>query len=257
MRLKPALQIIEFSNLALIIGLIMCVISIATNSRDGKFFILELLIAIPFLLAFFFRLILINFYLKICKYPVVFLAVLDKLNLSNNLDIKLSEQAEKDFYKPTYPTDSFLLDNNLITKIGPKKSESFYIWITITIILIGLSQLASKTKFLQYPFPFISLLITLIICLYFLAKKKKQIDDINPLVQFTEKGICIKDDWIDWKNVFDWNYVPGCKGFSDQIIISYYDPDKNMLAKEIDLGFINSNKIDFILLLTHFKAKYS
>ena len=89
------------------------------------------------------------------------------------------------------------------------------------------------------------------------TKGKKQQDDTEPIVRFTEKGLFINDGILDWKDIFDWDYEAGGKNESSRIRINFYDKEKNIFETVADLGKINCDKIDFMLLLTHFKAKYS
>ena len=91
MKLKPAIKLIENANGALLIAAFIGVIAIVTKSGDAKILIFEILFAVPFLLAYYFRIALINLYLKKCKYPVVFLSVLDKLKLAEDLETKWSD----------------------------------------------------------------------------------------------------------------------------------------------------------------------
>ena len=82
MKLKNTIQIIEYSNQALIIGLFIGVFAIVSRVGDGKLLFFEMLFAIPFLFAFFFRKTFINIYLRKSLYPGVFYSVLDKLGLT-------------------------------------------------------------------------------------------------------------------------------------------------------------------------------
>lgn len=256
MKLKKTIQIVEYSNLALFVGLFIGVLALVSKSPDGKFLVFELLFAIPFLLTFFFRKFLIIQYLKKSKYPGAFYSVLDKLGLIQNLEIDLTDELLNEIYKPGYPTGEFLDDNNLITEIGEKKIQLPFIKICIGLSIVGFFYFGQKFKFQEKPSLFISLIIFLIMNVYLWTKGKKQQNDNDPVVKFTDKGLYLNSQMFDWKSIYDWSYQAGGKNRSDSVIINFYDKDQNIQEVIANLSIINTDKIDFLLLMTHFKGKY-
>jgi len=258
MKLKKAIQIVEYSNIALLVGLFIGVLALVSKSPDGKFLIFELLFAFPFLLTFFFRKLLINQYLKKSKYPGAFYSILDKLGLTQNLEINLTDDLLNEVYKPSYSTDEFLNDNNLKTEIEAKKIQLPLILICIVLSIIGLFYFRQKIKFQENPLLFIGIFIFLILNVYLWTKGKQKLKNNNdPIVKFIDKGLYLNSRRFDWKSIYDWNYQPGGKNESDKlIIINYYDKDQSIQETVANLSSINSDKIDFLLLMTHFKGKY-
>jgi hypothetical protein len=256
MRIKRTIQIIENANSILIIGLIVAGLSLFAKSQNGKLIVIEMTVAIVFILTFFFRNLIINHYLGKSKYPGVFYSVLDKLGMTNNLEISLTDELLNEIYQPNYSTNEFLNDNNLNPTVEKKK---FSIWIVIFTIgsAIGLIFLNRKVMFRDQPFLFIGLAIFIIIAFYIWRKKMRQRDDDPAYARFTEKGLYINDDMIDWKSIYDWSYEPGHqKNDAGKIVINYYDKDKNIQEIDASLSSMNTDRIDFLLLLTHYKGKY-
>src|SRR5688572_31174666 len=104
MKLKRTRHIIEYSNIALIVGLFIVVLSIVFRSNDGKFLVFEMLFAFPFILSFFFRKLIVKRKLRNTKYPGIFYSVLDKLGLTHNLEIELTDELLNDMYKSSLST---------------------------------------------------------------------------------------------------------------------------------------------------------
>lgn len=256
MRLKKIVQIIEYSNMALLIGLFIVVFALVSKANDGKFLVFEMLFAIPFILTFFFRKLLINIYLKKTLYPGIFYSVLDKMGLTQNLDIELSEDLLNEIYKPNYSTTQFLNDNNLKTEIGSKKIRLPFIGLSIGLAVLGIYYFSQKFKFQDNPLAFLIPLLFIGTNIYLWAKGKKQQSDNEPIAFFKENGLELPNFKLDWKDIYDWNYQAGGKNESDKIIINYYDTDKNIQEAIANLSDINIDKIDFLLLITHFKGKY-
>ena len=77
----------------------------------------------------------------------------------------------------------------------------------------------------------------------------------GPELEFTEKWLRLGENHIAWPDIYDWTYVKATKGTSARIIVNYYDQDRNIIDDDIQLD-LSRNKIDVLLLLTHFKGKY-
>jgi len=256
MKLKKTVQIIEYSNQTLIIGLFIGVFALVSKSGDGKFLVFEMLFATPFILTFIFRKVIINIYLKKSIYPGAFYSVLDKLGLSRNLDITLTDELLNEIYKPTYSTNQFITDNNLKTEIGARKIQLPVVLVCIGLGVAGLFYFGQKFKFQEKPFIFIMAILFVAMNIYLWTKGKKQQNDNEPIAFFKEKELELPNLKLDWKDIYDWSCQAGGKNESDKIIINFYDEDKNTQEAIQSLSEINIDKIDFLLLMTHFKGKY-
>lgn len=215
-----------------------------------------MLFAVPFILTFFLRKLIINIYLKKSLYPGAFYSVLDKLGLTRNLEITLTDDLLNEIYKPNYSTNQFLTDNNLKIEIGAKKIQLPFIAISIGLGLVGLFYFGQKFKFQEKPIIFIMLLLFIAMNAYLWTKGKKQQNDNEPIAFFKDSGLELPDTKLNWKDIYDWSYQAGGKNESSKIIINYYDSDKNIQETVADLSQINIDKIDFFLLMTHFKGKH-
>ena len=257
MKLKRTIQIIEYSNIALIVGLFIVVLSIVFRSNDGKFLVFEMLFAFPFILGFFFRKLVVKRKLRNTKYPGIFYSVLDKLGLTHNLEIELTDELLNDMYKSSLPTKEFLDDNNLKTEFDRKKPESPWIMIVSTLVFLALIFFGRNTQTNITP--------TVAICLFFLIgyniysfiKTKRDFDDNIALLKFTSNGLSIKDRFIDWKDIYDWTYQIASRSEPAKFIINHYHGnDRNIQDSVVSLSEVNINKLDFLMLVAHYKARY-
>jgi len=256
MKLKRTIQLIEFSNTALIIGLFIGIFALVSKAKDGKFLAFEILFAVPFILTFFLRKLVINIYLKRSMYPGVFYSVLDKLGLTRNLEINLTDDLLNEIYKPNYSTNQFLSDTNLKTEIGTNKIQLPFTIISIGLGFVGLFYFGEKFRFQDKPAILIMFLLFIAMNVYLWTKGKKQQNDNEPIAFFKDAGLVLPGAKLNWKDIYDWSYQAGGKNESSKIIINHYDPDKNIQETVADLSQINIGKIDFLLLMTHFKGKY-
>jgi len=256
MKTKRAIQIIEFSNAALIAGLLIGLFAFISKAKDGKFFLLELFFAVPFILTFFFRKLIINIYLKRTLYPGVFYSVVDKLGLAHNLEITLTDELLNEIYKPAYSTDQFLSDNNLKTEIGINKIKLPFIGISIIVCAGSLFYFGQQYKFEDEPLLFVGLLIFISAGIFAWIKGKKKQNDNEPVVIFKKNELVFYDQNIGWKDIYDWTFTSDGNNNSEKIIINYYDAEKNIAEIIVQLSQLKIGKIDFLLLMTHFKGKY-
>ncbi len=254
MKLKKTIQIIEFSNTALIIGLFIGVFALVSKASDGRFFIFEMLFAIPFVLTFIFRQIFINIYLKKCMYPGVFYSVIDKLGLTEKIEISLTDELLNEIYKPNYSTNQFLNDNNLKTEIGSKKIKLPFIGLSIGLGIAALYYIGEKFTFQDNPLIFVTPLLFIGINIYLWTKGKKQQNDDEPIAFFRESGLMLFNTELTWKDIYDWHYQSSDK--SSKIVINHYDGSKNIHETIADLSHLDIDKINFLLLMTHFKGKH-
>ena len=77
----------------------------------------------------------------------------------------------------------------------------------------------------------------------------------GPELEFTEKTLRMGQTIVTWPSIFDWKFLKQAKDSPDRIYVNYYDQDGNIQEDYIKLG-PSRNKIDVLLLLTHYKGKY-
>jgi len=254
--LRKVIKIVEYSNLTLLFGLFAGVLIVVFNSDDGKFLIFELLFAVPFILTFFFRKALIRNKLGKTRYPGALYAVLDKMLLTHKLDIELTDEMLNEMYKPAYSTSEFLADNELETEIGEKKVSLAMPILSTVASVTAFIYFSSRINFGKEPFLLISFLAFVAISIFSWLKLKKQKNDGMPVLMFKETGLHFHKDVYPWKSIYDWNVQPGGRNESDYFIISYYDEAGNIHETFIHISNLNIDKIEFLLLMTHFKGKY-
>lgn len=253
MRLKFAISFVESTYS--IIGFL------ALAGIIGSFFVLKgttLVITIIALLAvlvaiFFLKLKLINFYLKRCKYPYEFLSVLDQLKLMEDLQITWSPDGAGN---SNHLTKEFLDDNNLVTEIGKVKSNSFVLITLPFASLAALGYVGYMDAFPQKSVLMVLLALSLIFGFYVLARARNRSYDRQPVLIFNEKALVFEDRKIAWNQIDSWKVKDG-RGESERYILIYFNEAGNALQEiKVPLHELNIDRIDCLLLLTHFKSKY-
>jgi len=226
----------------------------------GSFFFLKgaaivwtIVISLGVLVAIFFlKVKLINIYLKQCKYPNEFLSVLGHLKLMDDIEINWSIEGASN---SNYLTNQFLEDNNLATEIGKKKA-SIPVAITMIFISLGLLGYVSQTDWNGKSLLMGLIIVTTIFWFYMLAKGQRQKNDHEPILIFSKKGFLLNEMNIKWDKIKTWEYKAGnseSKGF----MIIYYQNLNNVDEElKVQLDDLNIDRIDFLLLMTHFKTKY-
>lgn len=217
---------------------------------------LELFITVPFILTFFLRKLLVKLYIRKIHYPGVFYSVLDKLGLIKNLEIYLSDELLNDMYKPMYSTNQFLRDNNLKSEIGTNKIKTPFLVIVFGVVIIVFYFLGERFKLNDNPIFEVAYFLFIAMNIYFWIKGKRQQNDDDPILFFKESGLGLPNFNLIWNDIYDWRYQQGGKSESPKIFIYYYNADKIQHELMVDLSNYNIDKIDFLLLLTHFKGKY-
>lgn len=217
MKLKRAIQRIETSYTVFII---------LALSAAGSFLLFsgtERVIAILSLLIlsgiiFLIRIQLVNSALKRCIYPYEFLSVLKQMNLLKGMEINPGDDLiNGQDFSDAY-TQQFLADNRLPTGIRLRKPDTI------------------RTSGKQYSY--------------------------EPVIQFTEKGLLLRDRLYAWTSIRQWKVTGERKHttfpyYSLGSMQITYEKDNQSQTVAVNLNNVLIDKIDFLLLLTHFKAKYS
>lgn len=257
MRLKRAVQLILYSSLFLLIGALIILIALITKAKEGKFLIFEMGVAIPFILIFIFNKAFINLYLKKAKYPGVFYAVLEKLKLLKNIEPDITEEMLNEIYKPSYPTREFIADNKLNTVIRQKISKKEpLILASLGACLVYYLYYSKRLGFHNKTQVILIILAFVILPFYTWIKSRKIADDDLQEIQFTPADLIFPDIKISWPKIYDWEYKEGGRGGIQEITINYYDENNNTTEFKYLLQGFNIDKIDFLMLMCHFKGKY-
>ena len=258
MRLKRTVQLLEYSNLILVLGLLIITLTFIFKKLGGNFLAIEILIGVPIIISFLLRKVLVKSYLKRSIYPGALYSVLDKLQLTRGLEIEMSDDLLNEIYRPAYSTTQFLNDNHLTTTYSNKKLSPNPKQALVVLVLGGLIfwYLITKFTFGEKPLVFIVLASAALSQVFILFKKRDEKVDEEIVVNFTENGLWYEGKLIGWKDIYDWSPVTAGKGNPASMLINYYDSEKNVQEEKIDLSTSNLDKIDFLLLMAHFKGKY-
>ena len=73
---------------------------------------------------------------------------------------------------------------------------------------------------------------------------------------FKEDVIWSEGKTIPWPEIYDWAYAVGNRSSPGGYMISYYDDDGSVQQAKVSLLSLNIDRIDFLLLMAHFKGKY-
>jgi hypothetical protein len=257
MRLKKAIQIIQNAGAITIFIVVFAVIAIAERAKAEKLFLPAILVGLLAIIAYFLRGSIIRAFLKRSLYQGVYLSVLEKMKLSDQINFTLTDDQMNEFTNPSYSTNQFLNDNGLKTEIGKKKMHfpSLIVLAIGTIIMLVLVaqriKPEGKTSFYLMTILFMGALIFLWI------RGKKQQNDTAPVVVFSENGLQYFDKELAWSDIYFWDCIPAIgRNEHDRILINHYDIGKNIHEMTVKLEDIDSDMIDFLLLLTHYKEKF-
>jgi len=234
---------------------------IAVVGIFGSFFFLKgiaLIVTIISLLAvlttiFFLKVRMINFYLKRCQYPNEFLSVLEQLDLMEDLDINWSKDGARN---SDHLTEQFLTDNKLPTEIG-KKKISVPFAIIMCIISVGLLVYFNQDNSIKNkPVAMLPALAVLAMSIYLFIRGKKQQNDNEPIVIFGDKAFLLEENKLPWEKINFWEYKKGENDSKGYVLISYQDANNMLQELKADLDLLNIDRIDFLLLMAHFKTRY-
>jgi hypothetical protein len=257
MKVKTAIRIIDYSDLFAVAGILLLFISFVAKQKDGWINYIVFGISVVSVCSYFVRRLLITNFLKRTRYPGVFYSVLDKMKLNHKLEIPLTDELLNDIYRPAYTTNEFVADNQLKTEIGSNKFPYVYIVLIIGFSSLGLLYFASKLTSETMPIGFSLSVIGLLIASGIAYKSRSPHNDPKPIAIFSENEFKVRGTAIQWGDLFDWAYYHDRKGFESTVTLHYYSADKTITNElKVFLSELNISHIDFMLLLTHFKAKY-
>lgn len=253
MRLQPAISFVE-STYSMLAFLAVIGIIASCFTLKGIALVITIIALLCVIAALFFlKLKMINFYLERCKYPYEFLAVLDQLKLLEDIKINWSPDGARN---SNHLTKQFLDDNNLVTEIGKRKLNFPAMALSLIACLGCMIYLGYQDHFQGKSTVIAILTIFLGVNIYLLARGRKWSNDEEPLLIFNEKEISYEGNKIGWDRVDAWK-VKDVGGDSQRYIIIKYN-DASNVSQELTLPLhqLNVERIDCLLLLTHFKSKY-
>jgi hypothetical protein len=257
MTIKNTVRLIQNSSLLLLLGLVVAVIGILTRAHAGSNVLaLEFCIGGACIVLFFFRSLLVTRALKTSQHPGLLYALLEKTGLTQRLDLSLSDGMLDEIYKPTCSTEEFLLENHLTADIQERPPSVLDLWIPMimgtAIIILLSSRLSSQQRILLFILGPIAIVAGI-----YLWKQSQNSYSPEPKLKFTDKGLWLATgETLSWKDIYDWHYEPGRKTTSEKMIINYYDQDRNIAESSILITELKADKLDILLLLTHYKGKY-
>ena len=115
MQVKSIIWLVQSAQVLLIFSLLFIGYALVSRSGDGAVLVFEFCIGAAGLILFFFRSIVVTRAINKSPYPGVAYAVMEKLGLTQRLDLSLSTALLDEVYKPTYSTAEFLSKNGLHT----------------------------------------------------------------------------------------------------------------------------------------------
>ncbi len=256
MKLKTAINIVETSYGAILFVGFFGIVAAFFAFKGETFVITVIALFAIVITAFLVKLNLINFYLKRCKYPYEFLSVLEQLGLTEDLQVNWSEDLMNGPKKSQMMTQQFLSDNNLATDIGRRKINLPIAFVVASISALGLVYLFQHYSFKDKPVFFIGLIIMGVTNVYLLAKGKKQNNDTEPILRFSENGLFFNNNLYEWNKIKRWVVKGESNDSAGRMKIFYSDENNDENNFIVDINKLNIDRIDFMLLLTHFKTKY-
>jgi hypothetical protein len=159
---KRLIQVIRLIDYGIIIAAIALIVMMIRGGTEGVLLIAEALILLPFMITFFIKKSLINRQLQRSKYPGVFIDVMEKLQMTRNMELRVEGDWLEEVYKPPYATAQFLNDNRLHKQIRTSSLNA-----VITYILLLAAFLMWQLFLRRYnPGDYLVLVLAIAFCLY-------------------------------------------------------------------------------------------
>ena len=251
MNVRDNIRLIGHLRLFLLLGFFLLFLAWATFNDNNSFRFIALVTGSGCILLFLSRNWLVVWSLKHSPHPDLLYAVLEKMGLTVGLHWSLADVYSGKISSPEYPTEQFLVDNDLDTDIGPRQARLRRVLImfvpTIGLFLYCLlsDNLYSGTEILIGGIVMIQLLV--------LSNMKKKARNSQPLVRFMTAGLQYEGILIPWESLDQWEYIRDAHHHGI-MMIRYSDPHEAMQQTAIDLATLHTNKIDFLLLMTWFTS---
>ena len=115
MQVKSIIWLVQSAQIILVFGLLFIGYALVSRSGDGAVLVLEFCIGAGGVILYFFRSMIVTRAINKSAYPGIAYSVMEKLGLTQKLDLSLSDALLNEVYKPTYSTAEFLSENGLHT----------------------------------------------------------------------------------------------------------------------------------------------
>lgn len=251
MSIKTIVNRLEYSKYVVLPIAICFALPGMIKVHNSLFYALETALVVFSLLTLLFRLFYAPWAMQRSEDPGLLYSVLTTLDKTSLWFAKRYQPEES--YKPWFSTSQFVAEYNLSTEIGYGRVEP-YVYLLATVLNLAVAW------FLYYRFHQLWVaaipLGSLVFFIFQLGKSRQRADDPTPIVSFTEQGLRIRDDNIAWKDIYEWRFVPGGKNEKAKFIISHANAATGIEDAVVEMPGLKTSRVDFLLLLIYFKAKY-
>lgn len=200
----------------------------------------------------------INFCLRHCKYPYELFSVLQQLELTDNLELQGPDGLASRPDKSQFSTKEFLEDNKLKCEIERRNKRFPFALAGIMMTSSMLIYFAQVVAFGEKPFLFVVIGLVLVFNVYFWIRTKDNNSerDRQVVLIFSEKGLQFDGLLYKWEKIQKWIVKGQTEHSYGKMNITYRKNESETTELAIDLNSVKIDRIDFMLMLTHFKAKY-
>lgn len=199
----------------------------------------------------------INYCLRHDKYPHELLAVLQQLELTDKLDEADGLVLPPD--KQQFNTTEFLADNKLKAEIGKRNYKfPFAIYIMIAPLIL-LAFFIRVTSFNEDPYLFVVLGVVLVLGVFFWIRTKDNNNEeeyMQAMLIFNEKGLQFEGQLYKWTHIRNWIVKGQTKSSYGKMYITYSGKEMEDTKVIINLNDVDIDRINFMLMMAHYKAKY-
>lgn len=251
MSIKNIVNRLEISKLFFLPAMFCILVPQIMKVHNSVFYALETTLVIVTLGMLLFRLFYAPSALQRSEDPGLLYSVLETLD-KTSLWFAAKYKPEES-YKPYFSTSQFLTENNLTSDIGYGK---FSPYIFLVIIVPNLAISWFLYAWTHQIITVAVVLILMVVLLFQIARSSRRAADPTPVVRFTEQALQIREDNIPWKDIYEWRFIAGGKNEKSKYVISYANAVSGISDTIVEIGALNTNRVDFLLLLIFYKAKY-
>ena len=251
MPVKTIVNRLEYSKLFFLPAMFCFLLPQLLKDHNSFFYALETILIITTILMLLFRLFFAPWALQRSEDPGLLYSTLETLDKTSLWFAQRYKPEES--YKPYFSTSQFLTENDLSPDIGYGKASAYLFPLLIIPNLAAAWFVYARSHQIWIA---VAILGTNVFLVLQLAKRRRQALDPNPVISFTEQGLRIQDDNLPWKDIYEWQFVAGGKNERSKYVISYTNSETGIADKVVELPGLNTNRVDFLLLLIYFKSKF-
>jgi len=247
MKTKSIVNLLEISRLFVLPAAAVVALYFLITTHDAWFFTTEISLAALTVGLVLIRLFLAPAALKRSSEPGVLYALLHKLDKGSLILVNGPRPDGSSLLR-----DSFVTEHGLVTNIGygrAKETRGFTI-LVFGFCIFAVYMLLKKTWLALAPLGFIA-----VSYLIFLLVRKK-LSDAAVLVAFSEQGLLLYGELVDWKNVRDWDFSYGGENLGEFITVYHGAPQEEVRETKVMYTRLDIGLVDLAMLLLHFKSKY-